>query len=204
MNNTNHFDTAAKTWDNEETIRRNDVFGAAIKKYLPDQVARSFLDFGCGTGLLGRPFAEESKSLLGIDTAEGMLEQFNLRYGPWFQVNSLAINLEKSELDSSFGPFDVVMTAMAFHHLKEPVKMLDRFKRYLAPNGLIFIIDLDEEDGTFHPDNQGMGVQHFGFSKAQYEEWANELGLKLMAHEIIYHIEKNNRQYGIGMAVFKV
>lgn len=200
MNN-NHFNTAAKNWDTEEAIRRNDHFAAAIAKYLPKKDLR-FLDFGCGTGLLGQHFATASTALMGIDTSPGMLEVFNSKFEKLSQVKSQVIDLENNEANLESGAFDVIMTGMAFHHLKNPPAMLSKFKRLLSLNGMIFIIDLDQEDGSFHPDNQAMGVHHFGFSKEDYEAWAKETGLRFMAHEIIYQIAKNERHYGIGMAVF--
>lgn len=200
MNN-NHFNTAAKTWDSEEAINRNNHFAAAISKYLPKKNLR-FLDFGCGTGLLSQHFATASAALLGIDTSVGMLEVFNSKFNNLKQVTSLVIDLENTGEKLTIGLFDVIMTGMAFHHLKNPLAMLGQFKRLLSPSGIIFIIDLDQEDGSFHPDNQAMGVHHFGFSKEDYEAWARETGLRLMAHEIIYQIAKNERKYGIGMAIF--
>src|SRR5690606_33259109 len=113
-------------------------------------------------------------------------------------------NLEKESLPPAVGPFDVIVTAMAFHHLMEPQKMLSLFKKHLGPNGMVFIIDLDEEDGTFHPDNKGMGVHHFGFSKNVLESWSKELGFRSFQHEMVYEIFKNGRSYGIGMGIFSI
>jgi len=203
MDNRSHFDTAAKTWDNEETIKRNEAFAQAIKKYLHSHIPK-LMDFGCGTGLLTGHFVNQADELIGIETSNGMLEQFSERFIGINKVKYLAINLEKESLPSDVGPFDVIVTAMAFHHLKDPQKMLSLFKGHLSSNGMVFIIDLDEEDGTFHPDNEGMGVHHFGFSKKTLESWSKELGFSSFQHEIVYEIFKNDRSYGIGMGVFRL
>ena len=196
-----HFDILAATWDTEETILRNKAFALAIKKHLAGKASR-VMDFGCGTGLLTAQFLDIGDSFLGIDTAGGMLEQFNQRFEKFPQVKSLAINLEKESMSPDVGNFDLIMTAMAFHHLKEPEKTLAVFKEHLTPSGKIFVIDLDKEDGTFHPDNKGMGVQHFGFSGETFEKWAKELKFNSLQHEIVYEIHKNERSYGIRMGVF--
>ncbi len=195
-----HFNTAAETWDSEETIYRTSIFAAAIKKHLSDHKINNLLDFGCGTGLLTEYFLESSSSLTGIDTSVGMLEKFNRRFQKQAHVKSLAINLEDASMSESY---DVIMSSMAFHHLKDPKKVLELFKKHLAPNGKIFIIDLDEEDGTFHPDNKGMGVEHFGFSQKEFQTWANELGFKKFSYEIVFEMNKNHRSYGIGLAIFE-
>jgi ubiquinone/menaquinone biosynthesis C-methylase UbiE len=201
MENRSHFDTAAKTWDNEETIKRNEAFAQAIKKHLTNHVAK-VMDFGCGTGLLTSHFLNVADELIGIETSSGMLEQFSERFKDISRVKSIAINLETESLPSDVGTFDLIVTAMAFHHLKDPKAVLSLFKNHLKPNGMVFVIDLDEEDGTFHPDNQGMGVHHFGFSKNTMESWSQELGYHSFRHEIVYEMFKNDRSYGIGMGVF--
>jgi hypothetical protein len=94
------------------------------------------------------------------------------------------------------------MSAMAFHHLRGPEKILSLFKQHLNPGGQIFLIDLDEEDGSFHPDNEGMGVFHFGFSKKTLSAWAQELKFNTFDYQTVYVIAKNNRIYKIGMARF--
>ncbi|MFA5583180.1 MAG: class I SAM-dependent methyltransferase [Bacteriovoracaceae bacterium] len=200
-NNHSHFDQRAASWDTPETIKRNDAFAEAIKKHLSGPVGK-MMDFGCGTGLLASHFLDDAKMILGIETSQGMEKVFNERFKAHEKVNLLVINLEESELPCEYGPFDLIMTGMAFHHLKNPQKMLTTFKKLLTPNGKIFIIDLDEEDGSFHPDNLAMGVHHQGFSRLTLENWAREVGFKSFEHELIYQINKNERSYGLFIGVY--
>ena len=202
MEKRSHFDTAAKTWDTEETIKRNEAFAQAIAKHVINQIEK-MMDFGCGTGLLTSHFLNVADELVGIETSSGMLEQFSERFEGNSNVKSLAINLENESLPSDVGPFDLIVTAMAFHHLKDPRAVLSLFKKHLTPAGRVFVIDLDEEDGTFHPDNEGMGVHHFGFSKITMESWSQEIGFHSFQHEIVYEMFKNDRSYGIGMGIFR-
>lgn len=201
MENRSHFDTAAKIWDTEETIKRNEAFAQAIAKHVSNHIEK-MLDFGCGTGLLTSHFLNVADELIGVETSSGMLEQFSERFKANRNVKSLAINLEIESLPSDVGPFDLIVTAMAFHHLKDPKAVLSIFKKHLNPAGKIFLIDLDEEDGTFHPDNVGMGVHHFGFSKNTMESWSQDLGFHSFQHEIVYEMFKNDRSYEIGMGLF--
>lgn len=204
MDNTgNHFDTAARSWDTEESVKRSNCFAREIKNYLPQSLLHGrVLDLGCGTGLLSQHFVTEASFILGIDTAQGMLEQFNLKFKHNKNVMSLILDLEKDSLPSDIGKFDFVVSSMAFHHLNGPVKMLKLLKENLSSEGFIFVIDLDKEDGTFHPDNEGMGVKHFGFSKEEMMNWGNQIDLNFVDHKIIYTIAKNDREYGVGMAVY--
>ncbi len=201
MENRSHFDTAAKNWDTDETIKRNEAFALAVKKHVHNHV-KKLMDFGCGTGLLMGHFLNLANELIGIETSSGMLEQFRERFDGISRVKCLAINLENESFPTNFGSVDLIVTAMAFHHLKDPKGMLSLFKKQLAPGGKIFVIDLDEEDGSFHPDNQGMGVHHFGFSKSTMESWSQELGFVSFQHEIIHVMSKNDRRYEIGLGLF--
>lgn len=202
MNNTTHFDLAAKTWDTEETVKRNEVIAREIKKNLTNPIGR-LMDFGCGTGLLTSHFINMAHELIGIETSLGMLDQYHERFKDVTKVTSLAMNIENESLPTTIGSFDVIITAMAFHHLKNPEQVLRIFKNHLNINGQIFIIDLDEEDGSFHPDNKGMGVYHFGFSKNKFESWFRDLGFKSFKHETVFQIFKNNRTYNVCMGIFE-
>jgi len=203
MENRSHFDSAAKTWDTEETIKRNEAFARAISKHVSSHIEK-MMDFGCGTGLLTSHFLNIADELIGIETSSGMLEQFSERFKGHRHVKSLAINLENESLPNDIGTFDLVVTAMAFHHLKDPIAVLSLFKKHLSPRGKVFVIDLDEEDGSFHPDNEGMGVHHFGFSKITMESWSQELGFYSFQHENVYEMSKNDRSYGIGMGIYRL
>ncbi len=203
MNKNNHFDLAALSWDTEENIMRNNIFAAAIKKHLKIP-ALNIMDFGCGTGLLSAHFLNSNTRLIGIETSSGMIESFFKRFDGHPNVSIMALNLELEPLPVKAHKYDLIVSAMAFHHLKDPKKVLSEFRRQLNSGGMIFIIDLDEEDGTFHPDNQGMGVHHFGFSRNTMENWSSGLGFDFFSHEIIHHMKKNDRHYGVGMGMFGV
>ena len=91
---------------------------------------------------------------------------------------------------------------MAFHHLIDPLKMVHKMKTILNPEGMLIIIDLEEEDGTFHPNNDEMGVKHHGFSQEDLNEWASSADLHLEIQRV-NSIHKNDREYGQFLAVFK-
>ena len=199
-NKNSHFDDLARSWDSPETIARNEAFAAAIKKHLTAPVAK-LMDFGCGTGLLTSHFLHQAQEIVGIETSQGMQEVFNKRFKEQEHVSMLITNLEEASLPAHSAPFEVIMTAMAFHHLKNPREVLLTFKQHLSPGGRVFIIDLDTEDGSFHPDNAAMGVHHYGFSRQELSSWAQELGFNF-EHQLIYQIQKNERSYGLFMGIF--
>lgn len=204
-----HFKEAAKTWDTDKTRTRNQIFAAAIARYLPSSSQSiSLLDFGCGTGLLGEALLQNKdlhiSRLVGIDSVEEMIEEFILKFIDDSRARGYSFDIEKGDWKDELGSFDVLVTAMAFHHLDQPLAALKNLKKYMNADGKIFLIDLDEEDGSFHPDPKAMGVKHFGFSQQMRDQWGQEAGFSKVSHEVIFEIEKNERSYPVLMSVFDV
>lgn len=195
-----HFNEVANEWDAPEKVQLMHSLASAARPYLKLEDKIDIMDFGCGTGLFGFEFYEQAKSLTGIDTSEGMLKVFDEKASKLDNVKSLNINLENESIDEKY---DLIVSSMAFHHLIDPLEVLKKLKANLKAGGKIAVVDLDEEDGTFHPDNEGMGVKHFGFSQNELNAWADSAGLKL-DHHIINSIEKNDRKYQQFLAIYTI
>lgn len=185
-----HFNEVANEWDSPEKIGLIKALALKTKINLDIKQKVKILDFGCGTGLFGLEFIELASELVGVDTSSGMLKVMKQKAEGLSNVRTLNVNLEESHLDETF---DLIISSMAFHHLDSPDKMLKKMKNMLNPEGKIVIVDLDKEDGSFHPDNIAMGVKHFGFSKEELESWSK--GYSSLRYEIIHEVEKNGRVY---------
>lgn len=194
-----HFNKEAANWDDPKKIHRMNTLAKETLKVLNLSKKIDILDFGCGTGLFGLEFSEFANTLTGIDTSEGMLKIFDEKTKGYDHIKSLNVDLEKKDVNLKF---DLIVTSMAFHHLTNPAQMLSKFKSMLNPNGMIAVVDLSKEDGTFHPNNKEMGVKHFGFSKEAVIKWANSLSLSLN-YSTIFEIAKNEKNYKLFLAVFK-
>lgn len=193
-----HFNDKAAEWDNEGKIKMMALLAKKTLEFIKPENKLDIMDFGCGTGLFGLEMADYARSLLGVDTSSGMLEVFDQKTQGADNIKSQLVDLESENIEMKF---DLIVSSMAFHHLNEPGKMVKTLKSLLNKGGKLAIVDLDEEDGTFHPDNQGMGVKHFGFSKDKLQSWADENGLQL-EHHLINDIEKNERNYSQFLAIF--
>jgi 2-polyprenyl-3-methyl-5-hydroxy-6-metoxy-1,4-benzoquinol methylase len=194
----NHFDHSANEWDSPDKIQMMENLAARAKENMQLNNDLDILDFGCGTGLFGLAFYDHAKTLTGIDTSQGMLEVFKNKTQHVTNVEHFNIDLEVSDHAKKY---DLIVSSMAFHHLNSPNVMLAKFKQMLKPQGQIAIVDLDQEDGSFHPDNQAMGVKHFGFSKEELTNWARESNYTF-SHSIINKIEKNGKQYAQFLAIY--
>lgn len=198
-----HFNEVANEWDSQGKVEMMKVLADKtfeILKSTGEMKDLDILDFGCGTGLFGLNFIDSAKSLYGIDTSEGMLKVFDKKTAGHGEVSRKLINLEEEDLNKSF---DLIVSSMTFHHLNDPRKMIGKLKTMLSPKGRMAIVDLDKEDGSFHQNNEAMGVKHFGFSEQELASWAQEEGLSFET-VIINKIDKNDRSYGQFLAVFSL
>lgn len=196
-----HFNNVSTQWDDEKKIARTKIFSDAIisSLKLDSKFSLDIMDMGCGTGLLGLSFLDYAKSITGVDTAQKMLDIFDKKTAEFDHCQSKLIDLEKENLNQTF---DLIISSMAFHHLEHPMHMVEKLKKMLNSNGALAVIDLDKEDGSFHPDNKSMGVKHFGFTKAEVEGWSKEYDLNF-EYKIIETLEKNGKEYPVFLAIFR-
>ena len=195
-----HFNKTANDWDTPEKITLNEKYSKQIKSLIGHKKNKRILDVGCGTGLLISNFQSDVNTLIGVDTSEGMLEVFNKKFEDKPNIKSYLINLEEEDLSEE--KFDLIISSMAFHHLKQPSKMIEKLKTMLTEDGAIAIIDLDLEDGSFHPDPKNMGVFHSGFSNVTTASWAKKANFENSHREIIHTINKNEKNYPIFLAIY--
>lgn len=196
-----HFNEKANQWDTPEKIKQGHFYAEKIRAHLKKQDSLKVLEVGCGTGILGSQFVSKENELIGVDTSSGMLDVFNQKFHGNQNVQSMILNLEENEfpLDKKF---DLIISSMAFHHLKSPEKMIFKLKKLLAPSGVLAVIDLDEEPGNFHPDPKNMGVFHFGFSKTETDRWAIVAEFPKSNREIVNVIKKESGEFPIFLATY--
>lgn len=195
-----HFDHKAGEWDSEGKVALMGKLAAKTKELVKITPETKIMDFGCGTGLFGLELIDANQSLVGVDTSQGMLEVFDTKTQGHDNISSKLVNLEKESME---GKFDLIVSSMAFHHLDHPEKMVHTLKSLLSENGSMAIVDLEKEDGSFHPSPEEMGVKHFGFSNKEIQAWAESAGLKVEIHHI-NELEKNDKTYGQFLAHFSM
>lgn len=162
-NVTRDFNQEAVGWDeNPSRLRLASEVAGAILERVCLHPSMNVLDFGCGTGLLSLPWASRIGRLSGADSARVMLDVFVGKAA----ALGLADVVEAIAVDDAVppGPYDLIVSSMTLHHIREVETLLASFFVALSPGGQLCLADLDPEGGLFHEDNRG--VFHFGFDRA--------------------------------------
>lgn len=195
-----NFDTVASTWDEEpRRVKLAADIGAAIRDAVPLSADWDGMDYGCGTGLLTLDLAPALHSMVGMDSSQGMVDRLTAKCAATGIQNTRALccNLEQGKL--SAGPFHLITSAMALHHIPEIVPLLTSLRRLLHPGGWVALADLETEDGSFH-DNQ-TGVFHHGFSREELEGFLAQAGFTSIAIRRATTMRKGERVYSVLLAV---
>ena len=169
------FNAVAATWDeNPGRAKLAGDIARAIRETLQPGTETDMLDFGCGTGLLSLALLPYVRSVIAVDSSEGMLRVLDAKIA---RLGSGAIRTALADLEKGDrlpGPVDLVTSSMTFHHLRDPVAVLTEMARALRPGGRIAIADLDSDDGMFHDSPEG--VFHNGFDRCTMQKYFEAAG----------------------------
>ena len=151
---------------------------------------QQWLDFGAGTGALSVPLAKQAGQVTALDTSAAMLAKLSEK-----KIENIT-TLEQDIFAGLRETYDGVISSMALHHVADTSRLLHCMHQCLKANGQLALIDLYSEDGSFHGDNVGKGVAHFGFDPQQLMAQAAEAGFNALSYREIFTIEhKNGRSY---------
>jgi 2-polyprenyl-3-methyl-5-hydroxy-6-metoxy-1,4-benzoquinol methylase len=194
------FDAVASTWDEEpRRVQLGADIAAAVKESVPLSADWDGMDYGCGTGLLTLNLAPALRSIVGMDSSQGMVDRLNAKCAAAGIQNTRAVccNLEQGEMPA--GPFHLVVSAMTLHHIPETAPLLTSLRGLLHPGGWIALADLETEDGSFHDDRTG--VFHHGFSRKELEVFLARAGFISIAVRSVAAVRKHDQLYPVLLAV---
>jgi ubiquinone/menaquinone biosynthesis C-methylase UbiE len=172
------FDEKAPGWDTPRRIARAEDAARAIEVAIRIPRGCRAIEVGAGTGLLGLALREQLGSLVLADTSQGMLTEATrkIEEGHLDGVSVAEFDLA-SDPPPAGAPFDLVLSLLLLHHVRDTRDALKRMHQLLGAGGQLAAIDLDSEDGTFHSAGSE-GVHHQGFDRARLAELAKEAGFE--------------------------
>lgn len=194
------FDERASTWDDApHRVERARVAARLIGERVTIGPETRLLDFGAGTGLLAQHLAAHVGAIMLVEPSEGMREVLAAKVAadvlPGAEV--LDLDLAASDPPSDLA-CDLVASVMAFHHVADIPGALHRLRSLLPVGGHLCIVDLEEEDGSYHsPDFSG----HRGIARGMLASALQAAGFGAPTFDHAYTIEKRGREYPLFLAV---
>ncbi len=196
----NPFDLAAATWDEKPSrveLAHRHVNAIKSKVLLNDTM--DLLDYGCGTGLVSLQLLPHVKSLLGLDTSAGMLEVFRRRLTENRLTNGRCEIMGSTIPENSF---HLIISTMTMHHVENLAPLFKQFHTALHSGGRVALLDLDEEDGSFHGVDAA-GVFHLGFNRNDFASALKDAGFRNISVDTAstFRREGDVRDYSIFIAL---
>ena len=185
-----NFNVQSISWDNEKRINRAKVIAAEIVSATELEKSYSALEFGCGTGLVSFNLYDKLKDIVCIDTSKGMIDTLNTKIKQ-HKVKNMAAYQHNINDDYLLTPkYDLIYTSMALHHIVDIDTTLANLYKLLKQNGCLCIVDLDEDDGSFHKAETDFNG-HNGFNQTELKQILEKLGYKGFRSSTFYKDVKN-------------
>jgi len=188
------FNEKASDFDASDMIKKlSSAIGLSIldKVNFHDQMI--VMDFGAGTGLISSHVAPLVNKIMAVDISKAMLDKLVSKPELYGKVEAVCQNIIDKPIDEKF---DLIMSAMALHHIEDTRKIIRIFSDHLKSGAMVALADLDKEDGSFHPENTE-GVFHFGFERDELETILNDNGFYNIQFTTAHTINGEIKNYPI-------
>lgn len=175
---TEHFDQAAKTWDDDPAkLERARATAGLLRQRLPLTGTDRVLDIGGGTGQLSLHLADAVGSVTVSDAAPGMVQVAaeNIERAG-LADRFTAVQLDLTTESAPGGRFDGAWSQLALHHVPDVELLLRRAHQQLVPGGWLAVVELDTDPtGDFHAHHDDF-TGHNGFDRAEFADQMQSAG----------------------------
>lgn len=197
----NRFDEKAATWDDDPGhVHRARVVADAIREALPLDPSVRLLEYGAGTGLVSQALRDSVGPVTMADTSAGMRAVMEDKVATGLMPDARVWDLDLGSAPLAEAPeqFDLIVTVLTLHHLPQVEPALSNLAALLAGGGHLAIVDLDEEDGSFHGDGfHG----HHGFDHGALAEDLRTAGFTEVSFRRCHQIVRDGRTYPLFLAI---
>ena len=195
------FDSKAATWDADPAkVERATIIANRLKTHLNFNEINSAIEYGSGTGLLAFEMRDDISKIYLYDESEQMTKVAQEKADKQ-QIKSLVpiqSNILKDPLPKD--KVDFIFILLTLHHIVELDDLYNKFHQMLNPNGKLAIIDLVEDDGSFHDYDFG---GYNGFNRQELEARLLDNNFQATQYEICYEITKKDtgKQYPLFLSI---
>jgi 2-polyprenyl-3-methyl-5-hydroxy-6-metoxy-1,4-benzoquinol methylase len=195
---TDPFKDKAKDFDADDVPRQLSAgIGSTLLRRVKLEKTMQVMDFGAGTGLITAQIVPHVQKVTAVDVSPAMLEQLLAKPELKGKVETLCQDIIANPLGRKF---DVIVSAMAMHHIQDTDRMVQSLAEHLKPGGQVALADLDSEPGTFHP-TEMQGVFHSGFDRAALQSILARHGFHDIRFTTAITVQKEGRQYPVFLVV---
>jgi predicted TPR repeat methyltransferase len=197
----NRFDAKAATWDDDPShVERADAVARAIRDAIPLDRSVRMLEYGAGTGLVSQALRDTVGPITLADTSAGMrtVIEDKIRAGVIPDALVWDVDLATEAAPVAGEQFGLIVTVMTLHHIGDVGPVLANFFTLLAPGGHLAIVDLDEEDGSFHHDGF---AGHHGFDHGALAGDLRRAGFGDVTFERCHHVVRDGHTYPLFLAI---
>ena len=195
---TDIFKERSKDYDANDMIKQlSSAIGSCIIENVELNAQMHVLDFGAGTGLISSQIAPYVEKVTAVDISQSMLDKLIAKQESTDNVQTLCQDIT---IDPIGKEYDLIMSAMAMHHVEDTDNLVKRFSEHLKSGARIALADLDEEDGSFHP-KEMEDVYHDGFERSEFQATLEKHGFKDINFETAHTINGETRPYPIFLAL---
>lgn len=190
----NQLNIMAQTWDdNNDRLKYSEAISAYVRSHSDKDQRLQALEVGAGLGTLSVLLADDFSRIDLIDGSVDMVDQMTrkLAENHLYHLSPIKGNL------LNYNPiklYDVVYSAMFLHHARVVGDVLKKIYDMTQTGGKLFLCDLYQEDGRFHP-NTSEGVYHHGFDPDKIANHLKSLGFTINNIQTVYNYEKHDRLY---------
>lgn len=191
------FDSRAATWDDEGKVQRASAVARTILETVPLDPSMRLLEYGAGTGLVTQALRDAVGPVTLADTSTGMREVIARKIEAGELTNARIWDVDLTTQPVPDDRVDVIVTVMTLHHIENVSAVLAAFAELLVDGGRLCVVDLEEEDGSFH----GEGFDgHRGFQRSRLAEDLVGAGFSDVEFRNCHEIERSDGRYPLFLA----
>lgn len=192
------FDDRAADWDSDpDKVARAREVAAAVRAAVALPPGARLLEYGAGTGLVSQELRQHVGPIVLADNSTGMraVIREKIEAGVLGDAQVWDLDLEQDEVPAE--QFDLIVTSMVMHHVRDLPTVLAGFAALLRPGGHLCLADLDREDGSFH---QADFDGHHGFDRDELTGHLQRAGFSAVTISDCTTVVKQEKPYSVFLA----